>query len=109
VAAGTSLWRVPVGTNAKIVNVRAIINSSAVTGGVVNVIVAAGVGASMTSGSMPTQGRQAIMQAIVSAGPTMGVVEALAADVPTGNTIAVMADGATSYLIGGIVIQGYLY
>jgi hypothetical protein len=33
----------------------------------------------------------------------------LAADVPTGNTIAVMADGATSYLIGGIVIQGYLY
>lgn len=108
-AAGATQWPIPSEFAFRPIAVQAVINSSAVTGGTAQVIVnAATSSASFTSGSQATQGRPALLQVLVSAGPVAASVQA-AGEVVAGTTLGVFVNASTASFLGGAVIHGYLY
>jgi len=89
--------------------VQAVINSSAVTGGTVNIVVlAATATAVQVSASMSTQLQPVKLQVLVSAGPVAASIAAYA-DIPAATTIAIFGVGSTAYQIQQVAIMGYLF
>ena len=110
VTAGATQFAVPAGQRWIIDNIQAVINSSAVTGGTVQIaVVGATASASLTSGSVPTQPHYQVLQMLVSAGPLAASIMGAQAAIIAATTMAVVAQGSTSYNIQAIVVQGQIY
>lgn len=108
--AGLTQYEVPGDKTLRLMNIQAVINSSAVTGGTVQIMVnAATASASFTSGSQATVGRPVFLQMLVSAGVTSAVLEHLNADVIGGQTIGIRNSAPTAMVIGSVIVQGYLF
>lgn len=109
-AAGTTQWAVPSGKTLRLLNINAVINSSAVTGGTAQIFLnAATASGSFTSANQATIGRPMFLQLIVSAGITGGSIVGCFQDVGAGTTIGMFQVAATAMVIGNVQIMGYLF
>lgn len=108
-AAATTALAVPAGKTLRLLNMQAIVNSSAVTGGTVNVILL-GVAAtgSQVSASISTQLQVMKLQVLVSAGPIAASIAGFQ-DVGPGVTIGVIIAASTASVLQQLVIMGYLF
>ena len=108
--AGLTAYAVPAGQVLRLLNMQAVINSSAVTGGSVQLMVnAATAQGSLVSANQATIGRPLFLGMLVSAGPVAGSVVGAYADIPAATTIGVRNSAPTAMVIGYIVVQGYLF
>ena len=99
IAAAVTQWAVPAEMALRLVNVQAMINSSAVTGGSVQVILnQATASAQFTTASQSTIGRPAFLQMLVSAGPATASIQC-AGEVVAGQTLAVHVIGSTAAVL----------
>jgi hypothetical protein len=109
-AAGTTALAIAASHNLRILNVQAIINSSAVTGGTVNVILlAATATGAMNSASISTQMQVVKLQVLVSAGPIAASIVHGYGDIGGGTTIGVFIVASTAAILQQLVIIGYLF
>jgi hypothetical protein len=109
VGAGLTQYAVPAGRNLRILNMQAAWNSSAVTGGSVNVMVLyAGASASFSSGALISLPRPLMLAGVVSAGVTQNQIQGFG-DIPSGQTIAVFQTAATAMNWAYVIVNGYLF
>jgi hypothetical protein len=108
--AGLTQFAVPAGKRLVLNAIHAVWNSSAVTGGTIQVLVnAATASASMTSANQATIGRPLMLQGVVSAGITGGSIIGLNAEVSAATTIGLFQNASTACVIGNVMIHGYLF
>ena len=108
--AGATQYAVPSGQTLRILNMQAVMNSSAVTGGTVQFILnAASASASLTSANQATIARPIMLQMLVSAGPVAASILGAQGDVVAGSTIGMFITMGTSVVIGNVIVQGYLF
>ena len=109
-AAGATQYAVPTGQTLRILNMQAVINQSAVTGGTVLFILnAASASANMVSANQATVARPIALQMLVSAGPVAASIMGAQGDVVAGSTVGMFVTMGTSMLVVGVIVQGYLF
>ena len=110
VGAAQTQYVVPSGNTLRILNMQAVINQSAVTGGTVQFVLAqASASASLTQAALATAGRPIMLQMLISAGPVAASIINAQADVVAGSTVGMQVVMGTSMLVGAVIVQGYLF
>jgi hypothetical protein len=108
--AGTTAWPVPAGKQFRLLNIQAVMTTSAAVGGTVQfVVVAATATASMNSASFRTQGFQGLIQGVVTALPVAVGPLFVEADTPAATTIGVAIVASTAAVLQNVIVQGYLF
>lgn len=110
--AGLTQYAVPTGRTLRLMNIQVAAASATNAATLQAFVVAATSSASMTSGSVATQGRPLVVQLGMSsavAATSVGSIVNAYADVGAGTTIGVFLTMGTSVSqVGNVIVQGYL-